>query len=448
MSKDQQAISLAGAVFTIIGFVIGISIFILPGQIAASTGPGVIFSYLIAGIAALFSCLVAAQIGSIVPKSGAGFLSVAAFLSPFWGFMMVWLMLGGASLAVAFLGYGFADYLEPMFPGLDRQYVAVAVILAFGMVNLLGATTAVWLQSFMVILLLLVLAVFSCVGIINLEPKNLDPFLPNGWGPVWQSAVPAFFSFAGFMMIIELGGEIKNAKENVPRALLYSFLVVIGFYVSVSLALVGVVPWQELNAVNAPVALVATRLFPEYITTIILLCALMAAATSINGMVLGYSRYMVPLAKTCLIPQVLGLQSKRNHTPIFGVLFMVILAEIWAFMETTVVDLATGIVVALMGTQVLIGCALFGYRRKQRIRPGEQGFALGKIGTYIFAGGLIIISFSFMITGLVSDNQTIPIVIYYSIAGVAAYEIRMRILGGRKRQVGELVEVEINSVDK
>ncbi len=445
MGKEQQTIGLSGAVFTIVGFVIGVSIFILPGQIAATAGPGVIVSYLIAAVAALFSCLVAAQIGMIVPKSGAGFLSVAAFLSPFWGFMLVWLMLGAASLAVALLGYGFADYMAHLLPGFDRQYVAITVILIFGMINLLGATTAVWMQSLMVVFFLGTLTIFSSVGIINIDPENLTPFLPNGWGPVWTSAVPAFFSFAGFMMIIELGGEIKNARTNIPRALFYSFVIVLVFYVSVSLALIGGIPWTQLSGVDAPIALAASILFPPSILVIILWCALIAAATSINGMVLGYSRYMIPLSNTYLIPKFFGRQSKRHHTPIFGVLFMVVLGIVWAVMETTVMDIATGIVVALMGAQVLIGAALLGYKCRQ-VANGEHVSILQRYGPYLSAIGLIATSLLFMGMGLIGSKQIVMLTVAYSSIGLFVYVLRMRTMSISISQVKQAIAREIDSV--
>ena len=45
----HRHIGLGGAVFTLVGYVIGASIFILPGQLTAQAGPGVFLSYLVAG---------------------------------------------------------------------------------------------------------------------------------------------------------------------------------------------------------------------------------------------------------------------------------------------------------------------------------------------------------------------------------------------------------------
>ncbi|MEE8077628.1 MAG: hypothetical protein V3T18_01430, partial [Pseudomonadales bacterium] len=63
----QRKIGLSGAVFLLVGNVVGASIFILPGQLAGIAGPAVFIAYLIAGIPAIMNCLIAAQVGSILP---------------------------------------------------------------------------------------------------------------------------------------------------------------------------------------------------------------------------------------------------------------------------------------------------------------------------------------------------------------------------------------------
>ena len=82
----ERSIPLSGAIFTLIGYIIGGSIFILPGELAAQAGPGVFLAYLLASGIALFVCVIAAQIGNAFPVSGANYVAVSTVLSPFWGF--------------------------------------------------------------------------------------------------------------------------------------------------------------------------------------------------------------------------------------------------------------------------------------------------------------------------------------------------------------------------
>ena len=126
----KSTIGVGGASVTLIGSVIGITIFILPGVLAASAGPAVIAAYALAGILAIFSCVVAAQVGTVFSVSGAGFVAVGTVLGPSWGFLLVWMILGGVSLSIALLAYGAADYLATVWPHLNHGLVATAIILS------------------------------------------------------------------------------------------------------------------------------------------------------------------------------------------------------------------------------------------------------------------------------------------------------------------------------
>ena len=83
--KLERSIGLGGATATLVGYVVGASIFILPGELAASTGPAIFLSFLLASIPALLSCFVTAQIGCVYPVSGGPYIAASRNLSPFAG---------------------------------------------------------------------------------------------------------------------------------------------------------------------------------------------------------------------------------------------------------------------------------------------------------------------------------------------------------------------------
>src|SRR5262249_22635161 len=134
------------------------------------------------------------------------------------------------------------------------------------------------------------------------HPDYLVPFAPNGWWPVLAAAIPAFFSYAGFMVIIDIGGEIKDPARTIPKALTLSFIAVLATYLLVWLAVFGPIRWQELGAIAAPVGEAASRLLPAWTAAAIAAAAIAAGATSINGLLLGYSRDVMALANVKVFP--------------------------------------------------------------------------------------------------------------------------------------------------
>ena len=174
---------LIGVVVTVVGYVIGASIFILPGQLAGTVGPAVILSYSLAAVIALFACISAAQLGSLYPRTGAGYVAITKLVSPLGAFITIWLMLAAYVFAIALIANG------------------------FGALNLGGAANLVRVQSLIVLLFMIALVAVCVGGLFTVQLDNLDPFMPAGINPVVLAVVPAFFSYGGFMVVMEMAGE-------------------------------------------------------------------------------------------------------------------------------------------------------------------------------------------------------------------------------------------------
>jgi APA family basic amino acid/polyamine antiporter len=444
-AQVKRTVGVAGVVVTLVGFVIGVSIFILPGALAATAGPGVVVSYMIAGLMALFSCFVAAQIGAVFPTSGASFIAVSRLLSPFWGFAAVWLIIGGVAVAIALVAYGFADYAMILVPGLNRVAIAALVVVALAGLNLLGIKEIVIGQGLMVAVFMIALGVFCVAGLISLDVDLLVPFMPNGLGPVLTAAVPAFFSFAGFMVVIEIGGEVKKPSRTMPIALAVSFSMVLLVYTAVSLSIVGVIPWQELDGLGAPVGEAAARILPGWMTAGITLAALAAAASSINVLLLGYSRDVLALARVKALPELFGRISRKHGEPVNGVLLIAAISLAAVAIGGTIAQLATVVVIALLALQAALGLAALLIPRRLPELYRAAGFRLGPITLPFFCIGLVVLSVGFLLIAAWGDLTVVLIAAAWLLVGVVYFGVRRSALARRGVDVEELIRDQVNA---
>lgn len=435
----QRTVGVGGVVVTVVGLVIGISIFILPGALAATAGPAVVVSYAIAGLMALFSCVVAAQIGVVFPTSGASFVAVNRIVSPAAGFAAMWLMIGGAAVAIALVAYGFADYALLLLPGLDRFASALLVVAVLTILNLLGVRQTVIGQGVMVVVFLVALGVFCTAALVALDPDLLTPFMPRGLGPVLAAAVPAFFSFAGFTVIIDIGGEVEEPGRTLPIALASSFLLVLVAYLAVSLSIVGVVPWQELEGVGAPVGETARRILPTWTLGGITVAVLAAAATSINALLLGFSRDVLALARVRAFPGAFAAVSPRHGEPTRGVLLVAGLAVIAIASGGTITGLATLVVVALLVLQAALGltAVLLPLRVPELYR--RAGFRLGRVALTFFGAGLIALSVSFLVVAAWGNLPVVMVGGGWLLLGLVYFALRRASLRRRGVELEELM---------
>jgi APA family basic amino acid/polyamine antiporter len=433
-------IGLGGAVFALVGYIIGGSIFILPGALAGQVGPGIFVAYLIAAGIALFVCFAAAQIGSAFPMSGGSYVAVSHVVSPFWGFMVVWMGVLIIFTSTPALAYGLVDYLTPYFPALShyRLLGAIASILLFTGINLLGIRTAVWAQTVMVLVFMAVLLVVGVGGVLHSRFENFLPLFPVGTGPVLAAAIPAFYSFSGFSAIVALGGEVERPRRNIPLVLLISFPTIVVAYTLVTLAVPGVVPWTELRRGDATLSRVAGEFLPPGIGTLVAAAAVCAIATTINGLVLSKSRDLFSLAVDRVLPQSLT-RVGRFGEPRTALLFMAAVAILGVLMGRSFTEYASMSVLCVMVVHVLQGVVVLVLPRRSPEHFEAAGFRLGRGGRLFWGAGLIVCACGFILAGLGTDTTGAIVYLVSCVLGAAWYAWRRRTLRRRGLSIEELI---------
>ncbi len=354
----SRTINLPAAVFLIIGYVIGAAIFILPGNLAVEAGPAVYIAYLMAAVPAVLACFVMAVIGSAIPASGSIYLVIRDALSPMLGFLYLWLMVAMAALVTPLVAMGFADYFSHFYSGLDSKVVTITVIALIIVINYLGMQVASGFQNLMVIGFILALLIFGIGGLTHADPALMKPLFPRGWSPIVVASMTAYFSYAGFFIIAEVAGEIKNPGRTIPLAIFLSFTVIILLYTLVPLALTSVLHWETLEFNKMAVVTASQNFMPGWLVTFIAAGALFAAATSVNGIMMGLSRDFYKGAKSGLFPRYFAAINPQFKTPGRAVLVVGALSLAGTLAGGNIVQYAQIAVLALMVIQIMTGIAL------------------------------------------------------------------------------------------
>ena len=442
----QRKIGLSGAVFLLIGNIVGASIFILPGQLAGIAGPAVFIAYLIAGIPAIMNCLIAAQVGSILPVSAADYVFTSVVLRPFLGFLKVWVGMIGLIVGVPILAYGFADYMAFFFPDWDRLTIAIGILITLLVINLLGIQTSVRTQMAMVTIFIASLLIFGIGGLFYADWELLTPMVPNGTNSVLNAAVPAFYSYSGFLTIVVIGEEIKNPSKNIPLTLLITFIFVATIYTLITLVLPALIPWEQLGTIVAPMS-VASRLFlPDWFAAIITLSALLAAATSINVAILTASRSFFALARNQIYPQIFSSISKRTREPDAALILAIVLALAGVAIQGEILEYASMTVVGILLYGVVWAVALTQLPKALPLHYGNADFKLNSATIWTVATIKIAISVAFLYVGI--RNNPGPAMIYMGLLSLGAvyYFLRSRYLERNGVSLEAILRHEANQV--
>src|SRR6185437_15691584 len=87
-----------------------------------------------------------------------------------------------------------------------------------------------------------------------------------------------------------IGEEVRNARKVIPRAVIYSIVVIAALYFAMNLSIIGTVPWQQGQHSKAIVADYMQILYGRAGGLIVSGLILVASWGSVYAIILGFSR--------------------------------------------------------------------------------------------------------------------------------------------------------------
>jgi len=251
----KREIGLFSATTIGIGAVIGAGIFVVTGISAGLAGPSVILSILIAGIIAYFTAASFSKLSAYIPKEGGAYAFAYELISPTAGFFAGWMWILSYTFAGAAVALGFANYLAQIVPVVSVKIVAVALCLAFTLLNHVGIKESVIVNNVLVLTKIIVLAFFIALGLFFINPTNFSPFFipANEWGTLQATAL-IFFAYIGFARITTIAEEVKNPSRTIPKAIILTLIISIAFYSLAGFVAVGLVGFSALASSGSPLA--------------------------------------------------------------------------------------------------------------------------------------------------------------------------------------------------
>ncbi len=340
----SRKIGLIGVIFFIFGYVVGAGILIQAVVAARYTGPALWLAFIIAGIPALISAIVVVYIVSALPVSGGTWVYSSRLGSPFIGFIVLASIMLHIIGALALLAVGFGTYFEKFIPG-SMLIAAILIIVFLYVINVLGVKIAVTVQiilaicgDFLVIFLFIIFGV-PHIKLINLTGAESGGLFPNGFFGIIMGAIILSFSFAGFAAVIEISGEVKNPKRNVPIGLICGFILVTTTYILVSLVITGVADWRTIQ-VGSTLIDIAALYLPAWFLVFLNILILIAIASTIHGVIMAYSRDLFAAGRDKILPQIFAKVNKRFGTPHASITFVAAGAIILLFFINDLVALS------------------------------------------------------------------------------------------------------------
>ncbi|MFB6154422.1 MAG: APC family permease [Haloferacaceae archaeon] len=339
--EPRRSLGLLDATMVGMGAMIGAGIFVLTGLAADIAGPAAILVFLLNGVVTAFTALSYAELAAAIPESGGGYAFVKEVFSDLVSFLMGWMlwfayMIAGALYALGF-GSNMLEFLRVLGVRVPETLTAGpvalpagATILGLGIVFLLvglnalstsasgGAETVVTLVKIAILLL------FAGFGAFAADAGEFDPLFTNGAVKLLPAMGLTFIAFEGYDLIATVTEEVKNPRENIPKAIFYSLAATIVIYLLVVFVAIGTLGAESLGAAGeTAIARAAEGFMPRFPVlgtgaSIIAFGAVFSTVSALNAVVLASSRVAFAMGREGQLPAV-GRIHHRFGTPLRAV---------------------------------------------------------------------------------------------------------------------------------
>ncbi|TMH70813.1 MAG: APC family permease [Betaproteobacteria bacterium] len=317
-TRPLELLSVGDGIFLTVGMIIGALIFKAPSMVAGATsGPGpFLLAWLLGGAISLCGALVYAELASRHPHTGGEYVFLNEGMGRGVAFLFAWsrmtVIQTGAIAAVAFV---FGDYASEIFSfGAHSSAIwAAAAVLVLTALNFAGTLQSKTLQKVMETVLIAGLIVFSLAAIvIGGTPK---PAAGGTSGSFGFAMIFVLLAYGGWNEAAYLAGEVRDARRNMTRILVWGVIAVTALYLVVNLGYLAVLGHGGIRESKAVAADVMRVLAGDKAVVLLALIVCISVLTTINAAIFTGARTSWALGRDFRILRFLGNWREQGSTP-------------------------------------------------------------------------------------------------------------------------------------
>jgi len=360
-TKLERTLGLGYVIVVVVGNIIGSGVYkkIAPMAAELHSSGWVLLAWIVGGLITLLGALSNAEVAGLLADTGGDFVYHKKIYNRFFAFIYGWSLFAVIqTAAISSLAYVFAESLNSLvsLPGLltsvssfsiggvffpfadfTVKLTAIVLILLLTLLNIQGIKSGAGVSKLVLILVftgIFLIVVFGLGSPHSIPSRSFD-FNTGTNAPVTLSAfftamLAAFWAYQGWATVGFIGGEVKDAKRNIPKGIMIGVFMVIAIYLLVNVTYLSLLSIPQLeqiyNSGNQIAAIEAVRVFwgdngALFISFLILISTLGCT----NATILGSARPYYAMAQEQLFFRNAGALNKAK-TPANSL----ILQGIWA----------------------------------------------------------------------------------------------------------------------
>jgi APA family basic amino acid/polyamine antiporter len=310
-----------------IGGIIGLGILRTPGEVASiAPNPWLYISlWVLGGLFALLSTVVAAELVAMTPRSGGSYTLVRRAYGPFPGFVIGWVDWLSFVADIALKAVVVTEFATLLVPAIGQWQMPLAIMVSsvFAALQLRGVALGSKIQHFAAAAMALIVVGFTLVlvfaGSATGSDANLVPYAFERSGK-WSLVIASLiYAYDGWLYAAYFSGEIKGGGKAVVRASIKGLIVVILLYLFLVTSLAWKVPLKSLAGSELALAGALEMVVSPLAATVVLVAAIIMMLAHQNVLYMSTPRILQAMAVDGLAVRRAGKISKGGN-PVFAVL--------------------------------------------------------------------------------------------------------------------------------
>lgn len=418
-----RVLGLTSGIMLVAGIMIGSGIFkkIVPMATSGLSAELIIAAWVVAGIVTMLGALTVSSLAGLTTESGGEYEYLRLIFGNFTAFLFGWssfTIIGSASIAA--MGFILVQSLnaivtipdplhhlkdvnlgEIIYPFADSgiKLIAVVFIVLLTWINCRGTKKGAGLNNVLTYakitgIVLIIVAGLSLGTTTNATQSTIHiNNTGQGIGSLFFAAMlSAFWAYDGWLNVSFVTGEIRNPRQNVPRAIITGVGLVMILYILVNAAYLKTLPLQSLATMSenkiAASEMISAVMGNRWIVVINLLIFL-SVLGSLNGIILTYARLYFKMANDQLFFPSLGKIHPRLMTPQNALLASMLVSCVLVFSGTF--DMLTDMIIfAGFLFYALLAIGLIKLYRQRKIVQKPWGYPLVPVLFILFSVLLLI----------------------------------------------------------
>ncbi len=335
----KRSLGFWSAISIVVGTIIGSGIFFKQASILDSAGSSTmaILAWIFGGVITLAAGLTIAEIGAQMPYTGGLYVYIENLYGRICGFLAGWMQIIAYGPAIIASVAGFMSIMMANLFDLGTEWripLALITVIAIGAMNFFENKVGAAFSVITTIAKMIPIAAIIIFGIFwgheDAFNQTVGEISRNGGG-FGVAVLATLFGYDGWILIANLGGEMKDPQKLLPKAIILGISSVLLIYTLITIGIFRFLPAPEIHRLGEnATSYLAVKAFGNLGGKLLSIGIIISMMGTLNGKMITFPRITYAMAKRGDLPfsKFLSYVTPKGKSPIIATLFLIILSAI------------------------------------------------------------------------------------------------------------------------